>query len=141
MSTPFRLRIPRKLYDRIVGHARAELPNECCGLLAGRVEEPTEGPVGRVLRRFALVNEAASPREFLSYPFNALKACSNEGIEFLAIYHSHPTSRPIPSAVDLARNYYSGLMCLIISLQSAEPKMQGWWLKEDGYSEAEFVIL
>src|SRR5260370_2739731 len=38
LSMPFRLRIPRNHYDAMVAQAMAELPNECCGLLAGLVE-------------------------------------------------------------------------------------------------------
>ena len=54
--TPFtRLLIPRSLLDAVLAHARAELPNECCGLLAGTVEEG----VGRVVARYPLVNELA----------------------------------------------------------------------------------
>ena len=50
---PFRLEVPRALYSAMLEQARAELPNECCGLLAGTVEEG----VGRVVARYPLVNE------------------------------------------------------------------------------------
>src|SRR3954452_20721502 len=44
LSMSFRLEVPRALYSAMLEQARAELPNECCGLLAGTVEEG----VGRV---------------------------------------------------------------------------------------------
>ena len=37
LSIPFRLLIPREHYGAMVVQAKAELPNECCGLLAGGV--------------------------------------------------------------------------------------------------------
>ena len=48
---PFAMQIPGRLYQEMVAHAEAELPNECCGLLAGEVV-PGEGrtPVARVVR-------------------------------------------------------------------------------------------
>src|SRR5437773_1648343 len=82
--------LPRELYEALVGQARAEQPNECCGLLAGRVE----AGVGRVSHRFPLRNELASPREYSSEPrdhLNADRRMRELGIDLLAIYHSHPT--------------------------------------------------
>ena len=35
LSTSARLFLPRSIYREMVQHAQAELPNECCGLLAG----------------------------------------------------------------------------------------------------------
>jgi proteasome lid subunit RPN8/RPN11 len=123
----------------MVKQAQAELPNECCGMLAGRIENEAAGPVGRVLRRYPLVSAAASPREYESEPrsmFAAEKARRAEGLEFLAVYHSHPASRPVPSAADLERNYSPGVVHLIVSLQTDVPEIRGWWLDRDSYREA-----
>jgi proteasome lid subunit RPN8/RPN11 len=115
----------------MVAHARAELPNECCGLLGG--------PPGRVTERYPLINAAASPREYLSDPhsmFAAFKDMRGQGIDVLAVYHSHPTSEPIPSRTDLARNYSPDVVNFIISLVGAEPEVRGWWLTDQDYREA-----
>ena len=66
---PFRLHIPCRMYDEMVSHARRELPNECCGMLGGRIfaTHPCEGGEGRVavaVELYPLINELASPREF-----------------------------------------------------------------------------
>ena len=142
MSTPFRLHVPRPLVEEMVAQAVAELPNECCGLLAGRVEETTgSGRFGRVARRYPLVNEAASPTAYLSAPdslFAAHKEMRRLGLDILAVYHSHPTSEPVPSRTDLANNNYPEAVHLIISLLREEPKIRGWWLSGDGFLEAEW---
>ncbi len=143
MSTPFRLLLPRQIYTEMVSQAQAELPNECCGLLAGRIEQSPEDPVARVVRCFPLENAAASPIEFLSEPksmFAAERARRNAGLDFVAVYHSHPASRPVPSAIDLARSYSPEVINLIISLERPVPEMRGWWLSGDGYQEADVHI-
>ena len=144
MSTPFRLLLPRQFHAEMVHQAQAELPNECCGLLAGRIENDGTGPLGRVLRRYPLINAAASPKEFISDPRSMLaaeKARRAEGLDFLAVYHSHPTSPPIPSRTDLERAYSPDTMNLIVSLQTDVPEIRAWWLKGDEYKEAEVVWL
>jgi proteasome lid subunit RPN8/RPN11 len=138
---PFRLQLPRRFYAEMLTRALAELPNECVGLLGGSltVEETTGQRVGRVVRHYPLTNEAGSPKEYYSAPFAAFRDMRAMGTELLAIYHSHPTSEPIPSRTDLERNYYgSDVVHFIISLKDAEPRMRGWWLGETDYREAEW---
>ena len=139
MSTPFRLELPREVYDAMIRQARAELPNECCGLLAGVVN----AGVARVVRHFPLVNEAASPKEYRATEGlgEANRQRREAGLEFVAIYHSHPTSEPVPSRKDLAEFYWDGHMSLIISLAGAEPEVRGWWLTNVDYREGEWVIV
>jgi proteasome lid subunit RPN8/RPN11 len=120
--------------------ARTELPNECCGLLAG----VREGEVLRVLAIHPLINEAASPVEYRSEPrsmFEAVREMRKFDHEILAVYHSHPTSEPIPSQTDLDRHYSSGVVHFIIGLKEAEPLLRGWWLTETTYDEAAWEIL
>ncbi len=62
------------------------------------------------------------------------------GIELLAIYHSHPTSAPVPSKTDLARAFWPDAVYLIVSLAAEEPVVRGWWLTETDYRAAEWEI-
>src|SRR5262245_21327595 len=100
---PFlRLRVPTALVEGLRAQARDEAPLEGCGLLAGTVA----GGVGTVTARYPLVNEAASPVEYRSEPRSMLRAVRDidrQGLEVLAVYHSHPTSAPIPSRTDRER--------------------------------------
>jgi proteasome lid subunit RPN8/RPN11 len=138
LSTPLRLQIPRQLYDAMISHAVRELPNECCGLLAGH---PDRGAI--LVRHYPLVNAAASPVEYLSDArsmFDAVRDMRRLELEILAIYHSHPTSDPVPSRTDLERNYSPDVLNLIISLKQAEPVVRGWWLTPEGYHEAHWEV-
>lgn len=129
---PFRLVIPPAIRDAMLAHARAELPNECVGFLAG-----TAGVVTQCL---PLVNELRSPTEFLTEPrslFAAYKAMRAAGTDVLAVYHSHPTSAPVPSKKDVARNTYGPAVAwVIVGLAGDEPEVRAWWLSETGYREA-----
>ncbi len=137
-----RLRLPQAIFDDMIEHARRELPGECCGFLAGVVE----GPVGRVVKRYPLVNAAGDrEREFHADPAGlpaATKDMRHSGLDVLAIYHSHPTSAPVPSTKDLARHWWGvEVASVIISPASDPPVVRAWWLTESDYREAEYEIM
>ena len=132
----------------MIAQAVAEQPNECCGLLAGVREEGNAAEnaaaaVGRVRRRYPLVNVLASPREFLSDDRTLLDAYVNmrrRGLDLLAVYHSHPTSPPVPSRTDRERHGMEDVVCLIVSPAASPPEVRAWWLTETEYREAEWEI-
>jgi proteasome lid subunit RPN8/RPN11 len=138
MSTSLdrKLQIPGRLHAEMLAQAVTELPNECCGLLAGRD--------GRVTHRYPLTNALGSPVRYESDPaalFAAFKDMREQGTELLAIYHSHPTTDPVPSRIDLERNFYGeAVVHIIISLKDGVPLVRAWRLGETSYSEAEWVL-
>src|SRR5262245_61014059 len=140
VSTPFELRLPRGVYEAMVAQALAERPNECCGLLAGTRADD----VGRVTVCYPLVNAAATPQtEYLSDArsmFDAVKDMMRRGLDVLAVYHSHPTTAPVPSKKDLARNYSEDVVNLIVSLAGAVPEVRGWWLTDTDFREAQWSV-
>jgi proteasome lid subunit RPN8/RPN11 len=140
MNAPFRLLIPADLYAAMLAHARAELPAECCGLLAGTVVDG----VGRATQHFPLVNALSSPTEYESEPRSMLaahKAMRASGTEILAVYHSHPMSDPVPSVRDRERNYSDQVVNIIIGLRGAEPDVRGWWLTATDHRVADWELV
>ncbi len=134
------LNIPRSVYEGMLWHAQAERPLECCGLLAGAI---CSDGVAEVRLRYPLLNAAASAVEFESEPaslFSAIRDIRRQGLEVLAVYHSHPTSEPIPSRKDLERNNWPQAVALIISLAMTPPVVRGWWLSATAYRPAEWTI-
>jgi proteasome lid subunit RPN8/RPN11 len=139
---PFtRLLIPRPLLDAVLAHARAERPNECCGLLAGVIEDG----VGRVTQHYPVRNDLASPTEYATNArdlLTASKAMREAGTDPLAIYHSHPTSAPVPSRKDRERNYWGETAVhVIVGLAGAEPDVRAWWITETEYRPAEWSVI
>ena len=135
----------------MIAHAQAELPNECCGILAGTIG--ADG-IARVSRCYPLVSDLdaanrdphpprPSPTEYLSTPesmFAASKDMRAHGADIVAVYHSHPTSEPIPSRKDLEQNYSGTEFHFIIGLRDAEPQVRGWWLASENYREARWGV-
>jgi proteasome lid subunit RPN8/RPN11 len=138
---PFaRLAISDSLLEEVNLHARRELPNECCGLLAGNIVDR----VGVITDHFAIRNDAASSSEYETNArdmFDAFRAMRSRGIELLAIYHSHPASEPLPSRRDIERNTYGeSVVHMIVGFANAEPEVRVWWLTESGYRAAEWEV-
>jgi proteasome lid subunit RPN8/RPN11 len=134
------LYVPRSVYEGMVWHALAERPLECCGLLAGAVRD--DG-VGEVRLRYPLLNAAASPVEFESEArshFSADRDIRRQGLELLAIYHSHPTSAPVPSHKDLDRSWSADVVNFILSLTTTPPTVRAWWLSTNTFREAIWAI-
>ncbi len=131
-----RLLIPDRLFDEMIAHARSEHPLECCGLLAGLRED------GLVTARYPLVNIRASETEFLSDPqgmFVAMRQMRADGTTILAVYHSHPSSEPIPSRKDCEQRSADDVACVIIGMKEVIAT-RVWWLSEASYHEAEWSI-
>ncbi len=135
----FRLALADALLNDVAAHARAELPNECCGLLAGRIADGT----AVVTARFPVRNRLASPTEYETDPRDllaAFRAIREYKLELLAVYHSHPAAEPVPSRRDVQRNTYGeSVVHLIVGLAGPAPELRAWWLTETGYREAELV--
>jgi proteasome lid subunit RPN8/RPN11 len=136
-----RLLIPRPILAAMLAQAAAELPYECCGLLGG---SPTPDGQPRAQSIQPLVNAAASPTAYESDPrsmFEAMRELRRKGLDVVAVYHSHPTSPPIPSRTDLAFGWGEQVVNLIISLQSAQPEVRGWRLSATSYREADWDVV
>jgi proteasome lid subunit RPN8/RPN11 len=89
---------------------QAATPFEACGLLVGRGRE-----VGRVI---PIENVAPSAHRYRMNPAQQIQAqfdMEANGVELLAIYHSHPEGGKQPSAIDIAEWRYPGVCTVIWS--------------------------
>jgi len=93
------LEISRDLHDKIVAHARADHPDEACGVVAG--------PAGsdRPERFIPMTNAARSPTfyEFDSTEqFRVWREMEKRHEEPVVIYHSHTATEAYPSRTDIS---------------------------------------
>ncbi len=89
-------RIERRFIDEMVAHAREDLPNECCGFLAGQDRQ--------VLKLYRMTNVEASPFRFSMDPREIIQvdqAAGENGWYLLGIYHSHTGTEAYPSDTDV----------------------------------------
>jgi len=119
MSGSDGIEIGREILAQIEEQARAEAPNEACGYLAGSD--------GRARIAIRLTNVDASPEHFSMSPkeqFAALKRARAEGLDILAVYHSHPATPARMSAEDIRLANDPDMLYVIYSL--AEGRVKGF---------------
>lgn len=121
------LRMPRAMYEVLVAHLAASLPNEGCGLVAGVYDGETE----IASRFYPGTNIDRSPVRYTMEPrevIDALREIRKQEWHLAAIVHSHPRTRPSPSRTDLAEAYYPDSRLIIVSFAAAEPEVACWSL-------------
>jgi [CysO sulfur-carrier protein]-S-L-cysteine hydrolase len=111
------LTIPRELHDKIVAHARADHPDEACGVLAG----PAGGD--RPGRFIPMTNAARSPTfyEFDSTEqFQVWREMDEAGEEPVVIYHSHTATEAYPSRTDISLASEPGAHYVLVSTRDED---------------------
>lgn len=131
------LRLPRRIVNDLLDHARALPGQEVCGLISAR-----DGVASRSIR---VANSAPHPASrYRMDPHGqiaALREMRDTGEELLAIYHSHPASPAAPSAIDIAEAGYPDAVYLIISLDTKGVlEMRGYRIRAEGTSEVTLEI-
>jgi proteasome lid subunit RPN8/RPN11 len=112
------LRATRAALDEVVAHARADAPDECCGLLLGVGDVVDEVLRARNIQR--------SPTRFQIDPedhFAAIRRARSSGRLVLGAYHSHPRGPRSPSPTDAAEVSDPALVHVIVSLDAEPPSV------------------
>jgi proteasome lid subunit RPN8/RPN11 len=108
--------LPAEIRDAIVAHARAEYPNEMCGLIVG--DRPA-GEGGHAIRFVPARNKAASPYRYEIDPDDLLRLtiATDEADEvFWGIVHSHTHTPAVPSPTDVGLAFYPDSLYVLVSL-------------------------
>ena len=106
------LTISEQLHDKVVAHARADHPDEACGVIAG--------PAGsdRPERFIPMTNAARSPTfyEFDSTEqFQVWQQMDDNGEEPVVLYHSHTATEAYPSRTDVSYASEPGAHYVLVS--------------------------
>ncbi|MGH2980026.1 MAG: Mov34/MPN/PAD-1 family protein [Solirubrobacterales bacterium] len=131
------MRIASALVDEIVQHAREDLPNECCGIVA------TRG--GSAVRVYRAKNAVPSPLRFEIDPRDLIRIHTDieqSGHEMGSMYHSHVKSPAYPSQTDVnfAQNW-PGVVWLIVSLAEPDaPDLRGFRISGADIEEVPLTI-
>jgi proteasome lid subunit RPN8/RPN11 len=111
------LTIERAIVDKIVAHARADHPDEACGIVAGAVGSD------RPARFIAMTNAARSPTfyEFDSTEqLQVWREMDDRDEEPVVIYHSHTATEAYPSRTDISLAQEPGAHYVLVSTRDPE---------------------
>jgi proteasome lid subunit RPN8/RPN11 len=137
---PAFVEISADLLQAMIDHARAEYPNEMCGVIIG--DRPAaEG--GLPLRWIPARNRAASPLRYEIHPDDLLRlTLETEAADesFWAIVHSHTHSPPRPSGTDLGLAFYPDALYLLVSLAEPQPSAGAWRIVDGEIHPVELLV-
>jgi [CysO sulfur-carrier protein]-S-L-cysteine hydrolase len=130
---PAATELPGAIVDAMVEHARAEYPNEACGIVVG------DGPAasgGLPLRFIATRNKAASPYRYEIHPedlYRVTVETDDADQVFWGIVHSHVQSPARPSPTDIGLAFYPDALYILVSLaqdqadpSTGAPSVRAW---------------
>lgn len=126
------VRVNHGVIDTVIAHARATLPDECCGLLIGAPEVVT--------RAWPARNMAASPTRYVVDPvdhFAAIRAARADGQQVVGAYHSHPVGSLEPSKTD-RRDAQPDFLYLIASPDEA--RVEAWMFEGEDFRPRGLVV-
>jgi proteasome lid subunit RPN8/RPN11 len=128
----------------IIDHCIAGLPNEACGILAGRDS--------RVEKVYPVTNAKPGPAYYEMDPeeqFVVMKDIREKGLAMVGMFHSHPNGRAYPSPVDTEKAYWPGTLLpnypeaayVIVSLIDRErPEVRAFLINEGNITEVPVTV-
>jgi [CysO sulfur-carrier protein]-S-L-cysteine hydrolase len=134
--------VPASIRDAVVAHARAEYPNEACGLIIG---DKIAADGGEALRFEPTRNKAASPYRYEIDPADLLRltiATDDADEVFWGIVHSHTHTPAVPSPTDVGLAFYPDALYVLVSLGDDEadaatgtPAVRAWRIVDGSIHE------
>jgi proteasome lid subunit RPN8/RPN11 len=127
--------IPAAMRDEIVAHARAGLPNEACGIIAGQGD--------RAERFFPAQPDEPSPYYYRIESRDQIRIMNeidDAGLDLIGIYHSHVSSPAYPSRTDAEQAFWPDATYVIVSLAGGGAELKGYRIADMAVSEEPLVI-
>ena len=132
------LTISRMLHDKIVAHARADHPDEACGVIAG--------PAGsdQAERFIPMMNAERSPT---FYRFDSMeqlqvwREMDDRDEEPVVIYHSHTATEAYPSRTDISYASEPDAHYVLVSTRDPEQtEFRSFRIRDDAVTEEEVRV-
>jgi proteasome lid subunit RPN8/RPN11 len=134
-------------------HGESTYPNECCGLLLGRVTGGVKTLVEVLPVQNAWVSEAedcwpeqkqlTERRRYAIAPADMLKAMKqgrDRALEIIGIYHSHNDCSAIPSEFDRAGAWPQYSYIIVSVMQGTPTDLYSWILDGEGNFQSEEIL-
>jgi proteasome lid subunit RPN8/RPN11 len=138
---PASVHLSADLVQALVDHARAEYPNESCGVIVGD-GNPADG--GAPLRWVPMRNEYQSPFRYRIdskdlYPV-MVEVDDADDRAFWAIVHSHVKSAAIPSQTDVRQAIFPDALYVLVSLADVEPALGAFRIVDEQIHPVELLV-
>jgi proteasome lid subunit RPN8/RPN11 len=129
------MRVTRDIIDSIFAQGLDEAPNEACGYLGG-----SDGTAVAVI---AMTNVDHSPEHFALDPkeqFAAVRQLRTEGLDVLAVYHTHPQTPARPSAEDIRLARDPAILYVIASLLPDGREIRAFRIRQGEVAEEPLIV-
>ncbi len=130
--------IPEPVVEAMLADARAERPNEGCGILSGTIAER------RAFAFHPTRNSEDSPVRYNVHPEDLLRVTlevDEAGADIIGIFHSHVASPAVPSETDRRLALYPEAFYVLASLTDEQnPEVRAWRIVDGNVREAELTI-
>ena len=133
------LRIPTSMVDAIVAHAKADHPDEACGIIAGPAGADTP------TRVIPMLNAERSPT---FYRFDSgeqlrlYRELDERDEEVVVVYHSHTGTEAYPSRTDVAYAGEPGAHYVLVSTRDADSlEFRSYRIIDGAVSEEEVEMI
>ncbi|GII83007.1 peptidase [Sphaerisporangium siamense] len=133
------LTISRELVDKIIAHARADHPDEACGVIAG--------PAGsdRPERFIPMENAECSPTFYRfdsMEQFRVWREMDDRDEEPVVVYHSHTATEAYPSRTDISYASEPNAHYVLVSTADAdEVQFRSYRILDGVVTEEEVTIV
>jgi len=135
------LAISAAIAKQMLAHARAEVPNEACGLLAGDLV------TGVASAYHPARNAQASPLRYDVHPDDLVRivfGIEDAGEDLVGIFHSHTHTPAVPSPTDLRSAQYPDAFYVLATLSDPEAgpadALRAWRIVGGASNEVTLVI-
>ncbi len=129
------MRIKSEIAKNIFAQGEQEAPLEACGYLAGKDDEIT--------KNFPVRNQDQSSEHFTLDPqeqFSVIRRARSEGLDILAVYHTHPASPARPSPEDIKLAYDPNIIYVIASLLNGSQQIKAFRIVKGQVTAEDLII-
>lgn len=130
------MEIAQEVYLQLIREAKAAIPLECCGYLAGRQ--------GKIVKAFPMENIDKSRVHYSFDPqeqFRTVKEIRKANLTVIGVYHSHPETPARPSEEDIRLAYDPEVSHVIISLAKEKEDLRSFKIRNGVVEPEELELL
>lgn len=127
--------IPKEVIAQIFQQAKELLPEEACGLLAGKGQT--------VLKHFSMTNTCHGEHHFTFDPaeqFKAVREAKQEALELVGMYHSHSFTSAEASEEENRLIFSENIFHVIISLAEESQDVRAYRIFNGQIIEEEVTV-